>query len=280
MSKVYDCFVFYNEFDLLDIRLALMYKHVDKFVIVEANKSFSSTSKSYFYLENKERYAKYADKIIHVMVDDMPCDGNAWNNEAHQRNCITRGLNEAEPEDLILISDVDEIFRPEAIDYARALNKDSYGFRVPYFNFKFNYMLIGTREMYDVWMMGVKKAHLNQPVDVIRRKRLQLFQTPFNYEGDKFAMIEHAGWHFTYLGNDEFIKNKIRNFSHQELNVPQVLDQIDVKGAMRRGVGFNPFDPRPFVPVVIDDYFPKEILKYPQYIVKNPKRKVMEFLPR
>jgi len=73
-------------------------------------------------------------------------------------------------------------------------------------------------------------------------------------------MYEHAGWHFTYLGDTEFVKNKIRSFAHTELNNDQVLSNIDVDAMIARGVGFNPQDPRPFTPVAVDDYFPRTVV--------------------
>ena len=70
----------------------------------------------------------------------------------------------------------------------------------------------------------------------------------------------------------EFVKNKIRSFAHTELNNSRVLDNIDVESMMNRGVGFNPQDPRPFVRVKLDDYFPAEVLnnqsRYSDYIVE------------
>ena len=69
---IYDCFIFFNELDLLEIRLSELYNYVDYFVIVEANKTFKGKSKPFYFEENKQKYKKYLDKIIHVKVYDMP----------------------------------------------------------------------------------------------------------------------------------------------------------------------------------------------------------------
>lgn len=282
--KIYDCFPFYNELDLLDLRLNELYDHVDYFVIVEATTTFQSQPKKLFLKDNWERYAKFHDKMIHVIVDDAPGDPNAWVNDIYQRNAIMRGLVNVDPDDICIIGDADEILRPEIIDHMRSNPKDIMGFRTPYFNFKFNYMLkeCPRGEEYCVWVVACKKKFLEEP-DAFRAQRFELSRLPLNYEDDSIRMYEHAGWHFTYLGDTEFIKNKIRSFAHTELNIEEILNRIDVDAMMRNGVGFNPADPRPFVPVAFDKYMPKYLLenkeKFNQYIVDGATTSARKYLP-
>lgn len=280
--KIYNCFPFYNELDLLDLRLEELYNHVDHFVIVEATTTFQSQPKKLYLKDNWDRYAKYHDKMIHVVVDDAPGDPDAWVNDIYQRNSIIRGLTDADPEDIIIVEDADEILRPEVIDHIRANPKDIMGFRVPYFNFKLNYMLVNNSESYHVWTVACRRKYLEQP-DAFRGQRFTLTQLPMNYEDDTIRMYEHAGWHFTYLGDTEFVKNKIRSFAHTELNNDQVLSNIDVDAMIERGVGFNPQDPRPFVRVAVDDYFPKTVINNPKYqdrIIPNCTISAREYLPK
>lgn len=268
MISIYDCFTFYNELDLLELRLQEMHNVVDYFVIVEATTTFQNTSKPLYLKDNWERYSAYHDKIIHVIVDDMPGDANPWENEKFQRNAILRGLVNADPNDIAIISDVDEIIRSSAVDTIRNSDSHVFGLRMPYFNFKLNYMLNDTVEKYCVWAMASKVAVLGEPEE-LRNSRWSL--NTFAY-GEKLALVElveHAGWHFTYMGDDEFIRNKIRSFSHAELNNSQVLDQIDVSAMIAKGVGFNPLDPRQFVPVALDDYMPSDISKYKNYTINE-----------
>ena len=282
--KIYDCFPFYNELDLLDIRFSTLYDHIDHFVIVESTTTFQSKPKELYFENNKQRYAKYLDKVIHVVVDDAPGDPDAWVNDIYQRNSIMRGLTNADDEDICIIGDADEILRPEVVNHMRENPKDIMGFRTPYFNFKFNYMLqkCPRGEEYCVWVVACKRKFLEQP-DAFRGTRWQLNQLPRAYEDDTIRMYEHAGWHFTYLGDTEFIKNKIRSFAHTELNNDQILSNIDVDAMMKRGVGFNPADPRPFVPVALDSYMPEYILqnteKYSKYIVVGEFNTARDFLP-
>lgn len=281
--KIYDCFPFYNELDLLDLRLSELYDHVDHFVLVECTTTFQSQPKELFFENNKDRYAKYMDKIIHVIVDDAPGDPDAWVNDIYQRNQIIRGLVNADPDDICIIGDADEILRPEVIDDMRANPKDIMGFRTPYFNFKLNYMLVNNTESYCVWIVACKRKFLEQP-DAFRGTRWTLNQLPMNYEDDTIRMYEHAGWHFTYLGDTEWVKNKIKSFAHTELNNSQVLDNIDVEAMMERGVGFNPNDPRPFIKVALDDYFPKTLQDnpdcYAQWIIPGIKVSARDHLPK
>ena len=273
--KIYDCFPFYNELDLLDLRLAELYDHVDHFVIVEATTTFQSNPKELYLKDNWDRYAQYHDKMIHVIVDDAPGDPDAWVNDIFQRNAIMRGIVNADDEDIIIVGDADEILRPETIDHMRANPKDIMGFRTPYFNFKLNYMLVNNSESYCVWIVACKKKYLEAP-DAFRGTRFALTQLPMNYEDDTIRMYEHAGWHFTYLGDDEFIRNKIKSFAHTELNNNDVLSKINVDDMIKRGVGFNPLDARPFVQVAVDDYFPKTVVdnidKYKYRILSGPAK--------
>jgi hypothetical protein len=290
--KIYDCFLFYNELDLLDLRLAEHYEHVDHLVIVESTTTFQCNPKPLYLKDNWDRYKQYHDKIIHVIVDDAPGDighgtsyptSSAWINESFQRNSIMRGLATAGHDDICIISDVDEILRAEVIDDLRTNPRDVAAFRTPYFNFKFNYMSVHADEKYCVWAVACRKKFLNNPDDFRVAGRFQLNGLPYSFDDGSTRMYEHAGWHFTYIGDDEFIRNKIKSFAHTELNQDSLLSMIHVDSMMARGVGFNPMDPRPFVPVAIDDYFPKalrdNLIKYQDRVISNQTMNATAFLP-
>jgi hypothetical protein len=146
--KIYDCFTFYNEFELLDLRIAEIYDQVDVMVIVEANQTFQNNPKPLYLRELRSRY-QHLDKLRVISLSDMP-GGDPWANERHQRDAIIRGLDDAAPEDIIMISDADEIPRPSTIEILRNSTADVFGFRMPIFNFKYNYMLIN-QDCYSVW---------------------------------------------------------------------------------------------------------------------------------
>ena len=121
MPRVYDCFQFYNEFDVLEIRLAELDPLVDHFVLVEATHTHTGKPKPLHFTENRKRYERYAHKIIHVVIDDLPLDDPShFARDIHQREAILRGLGGAQPDDRILFSDCDEIPKPHLLRKALA----------------------------------------------------------------------------------------------------------------------------------------------------------------
>jgi hypothetical protein len=84
------------------------------------------------------------------------------------------------------------------------------------------------------------------------------------------------------MGDTEWVKTKLKSFAHTELNKPEILAQVNVEEMMNRGVGFNPIDPRPFVKVALDDYFPKTILsnkdRYTEFIVEGDLDPISEYI--
>lgn len=112
---LYDCFTFFNELDLLEIRLNILNDSVDKFVIVEATRTQNNKEKCLYFEENKARFAKFEDKIIHVVVKEFPQKLEQWTIENYQRNEIMRGLVNCKDDDVIIISDLDEIPNPKYI---------------------------------------------------------------------------------------------------------------------------------------------------------------------
>lgn len=115
--KVYDCFTFYNEFELLELRLRSLWDAVDCFVLVEADKTFTNRPKPYYFAERKAEFAEFLPKIRHIMGRvELPYRGTGdWAIEFAQRNLIAQGLTDAEPEDLVFISDLDEIWAPDIL---------------------------------------------------------------------------------------------------------------------------------------------------------------------
>ena len=256
--KIYDCFTFFNEFDLLELRLRELYDHVDYFVVVEGNKTFQNQEKPFYYESAKYRFSPWRDKIIHVKLMDMPTDTDTWGRERHQRDGIVRGLRTTDPNDIVMIGDVDEIPRVETIHKLRESRQSIWGFRMPLFNFKFNYMMY-TQDYYSVWSGAIRRSLLNSAED-FRRMRHVLNQCPYNFSDDNVQIIEHAGWHFTYLGAEEFAKAKIQSFAHDETNQPEILNQLDIEDSIRRGVGIiRTNEDYRFTPVAVDDYLPKTV---------------------
>src|SRR6185312_15373656 len=124
---IYDCFMFFNELELLELRLHELSGVVDKFVLVETTVTFTNKPKSLIFQENLSRFKKFQDKIIHIVVDDMPKSSNPWTLEKFQRDAIRRGLNDCRPDDVVLVSDVDEIPRAKTLVEAAGKMKYPHG---------------------------------------------------------------------------------------------------------------------------------------------------------
>ncbi|MGB7978228.1 MAG: hypothetical protein WCF19_03595 [Chlamydiales bacterium] len=115
MAKIYDCFMFNHELDILEIRLNEMYDFVDYFVLVESTETHRGTPKELHYENNKARFGRFQDKIIHVIVRDPLPTNDLWAREGFQRDQIIRGLKRCSPDDCVIISDLDEIIRGKDI---------------------------------------------------------------------------------------------------------------------------------------------------------------------
>ena len=107
--KIYDCFPFFNELEILEIKLNELYDHVDHFVLVECTETFSGKPKPLYFAENKQRFSRFLDKIIHIVVmEHFPTD-IPWDRELYQKDQIMQGLTNCHDEDIIIIEDLDEI---------------------------------------------------------------------------------------------------------------------------------------------------------------------------
>ena len=105
--------MYWDEDLLLDLRLNILNNYVDYFVIVEGNKTWQNNPKKLKF--NIKKFKKFKKKIIYIKVEDLPDGKNPWVRENFQRNCIVRGLENARDQDIIIISDLDEIPNPSAI---------------------------------------------------------------------------------------------------------------------------------------------------------------------
>ncbi|WP_187429623.1 hypothetical protein ROLI_024650 [Roseobacter fucihabitans] len=118
--KIFDCFVFHDELDLLEIRLSEMSADVDFFVIAEAALTFTGQSKPSHLKDNWGRFEKWHSQMIHVFVTSFPETRERWTLEKYQRDQLVRGLEKAEEDDIVLISDVDEIISAKTLTRIRS----------------------------------------------------------------------------------------------------------------------------------------------------------------
>jgi len=228
--KIVDCFTFYNELDLLEYRLNLLYNIVDYFILVEATLTHTGNQKELYYNNNKELFKKWNDKIIHIIVDDFPFknenlnNGDQWKNEKFQRNCITRGLILIENIDLVIISDLDEIPDPNTL------------MSIKYNEIKINNVCQFEQDFY-YYNLESKMDHQWYFSKIINLNWFLTTELTFDDIRLKiWETIPLGGWHLSYFGNSSFISNKIKNFAHQEYNQLEFNSIDKIEKRIKNGI--------------------------------------------
>ena len=266
---IYDCFQFFNEEHILDLRLNILDEFVDFFVFVESTIDHQGKPKKLNF--DSKKFKKFNNKIVYIVVDDTaeaikkPHVGGESLAEQHQRNSIMRGLKNCNDNDLIILSDVDEI--PDLKKLNLFDNKSKYAvFSQKMFNYKIN-LLNETENNWHGSKICLKK-NLKSPQWL---RNLKFKKYPF-WRLDKqrnLQIIENGGWHFAYLQSPENILKKIRSFAHGEYNkedfanIENIKEKIDMrKDIFNRKISYRKLQ--------LDDSFPK-------YIVNN-KEKLKEWI--
>lgn len=279
-AAIYDCFLFFNEFELLELRLHELAGVVDKFVLVEATKTHSNKPKPLLYLENRARFQQFQDKIIHVVVEDLPDSKDAMKLDTFQRNCIARGLGGCRPDDLVMISDLDEIPRATAVVSARgrmrfrddlcsklvhgAVKSPVVNFlcKVPTIRRKVQrhhpFILKFDQSLYR-YFLNCKSVRPSPSWFGTRILYFRDYSSAQMIRHSGSGVVENGGWHFSFMGGVERVLEKLDAFAHQERNVPEftnpkTLAELIHKGALTFGKDWE------FEFVTIDNTFPRYVL--------------------
>jgi beta-1,4-mannosyl-glycoprotein beta-1,4-N-acetylglucosaminyltransferase len=289
--KIYDGFLFFNELDLLDIRLNTLNNVVDYFILVESSVTHAGDAKPFIFEENKGKFTNFLDKIIHIKVTDTPDDfsttpqffqdnsdgeflKNVWSyinttknfdrftqqnfgRDFFQKECIKRGMINASPSDILIASDLDEIPNPEIIDRLDEFFEEGelYTFNQTMYCYYFNLLRSShinnspnNREITHIW----KGSRIG---DWATLKNCSLNEVRSQNNHD----IMDGGWHFSYMGGLDRVKQKIKASSAQEWNTATVINNLEQnlkeeKDVIYRGDYLTRVD--------IDD-------TYPQYFLDN-----------
>jgi GT2 family glycosyltransferase/SAM-dependent methyltransferase len=230
---IYDTFIFFNELDLLEIRLNVLDEYVDYFVLVEANENFQGGAKPFYFAENKKRFSQFLHKIIHVTVEDMPANEEPFNREYFQRDCILRGLKNSQPDDIVILSDVDEIPNPEKIP-ASISSGIQYLFAQKLYYYKLNRRCLQLESL--PCSVITLYANLGVPSE-LRKEIVGLHANMLAKQSlsDRFKLIDNGGWHFSYLGSAEMIVKKIEAFAHDEYNLPDFKNIDNLLNCISKG---------------------------------------------
>lgn len=277
--KIFDTITFFNELDLLELRLNILNDVVDYFVINEANITFTGKEKPLYYQENKERFKKWEHKIIHhVTVDNnetlekywegVPYHRSMIENDIYklpmhyQRECFHRDsaiyalLDKAQDDDIILTSDADEIIKPEVVGQINEWfdPNNHYVAQGPVYYYYLNLLCepqwMGTR----ICTMKMLKS---MSVDKLRQSHPESFK------------IEDGGWSWSFFGGPDSIRAKLDAYAHQELNISIYRDSIEEKIKKGEDLFDRTWLYKPTA-VAIDDSFPEYITynleKYSKHI--------------
>ena len=268
---IYDCFQFFNELDILKIRLHVLSPVVDRFVISEATETFSGLEKPLYYEENKAMFAEFEDKIIHVVVEDTP-QGGTHERDTFQKNAVTRGLAGCTDDDIVIFSDLDEIPNPDKI---REILQNFQEDKIYHFAQRLFYCYLNMEEIsgsllsYAGEFEGVaRKKWIGTKMlsyKLLREQHLLLGELRFPERKEIGIRVEDGGWHFGYMGGHgekdirKRVQEKVVSAAHQEYNSKHVLsnvtDQIkDGKDIFGRNAQF--------VRCEIDESFPAYIREH------------------
>lgn len=275
--KVVDAFIFFNELELLDIRLNILNDSVDYFVLVESTVSHAGKDKPLYYNDNKHLFEKFNHKIVHYVVDDTPnsfeqarsmytkernetkrnilmhtlTTSNTageiqWMREFYQHESVRMGMLKIglNDEDVCFNSDLDEIWNPNIqypIDDWSVVKLKQHVY-TGFLNVRSSEEWYGT---YYTKYKNIKNASSNH-LDTTSKT--------------KHEFLNDGGWHFTYQGGVDRVKTKLENFGHQEYNNDQIKNMIQ----HRLDSGMDVLG-RPFACVVDED-------NLPDYLKKNKEK--------
>ena len=275
--KVFDSIIFFNELELLEMRLNILNDVVDHFVLTESPFTVSGNEKPLYYQENKDRFGKFNDKIVHHITEEIPNDFShmlekskfhvaykepdpygtpmidipiRFQRALYNRNNSAFAIEKAgaKDDDLIITSDADEIINPyvlEDLDWFDPNNH--YVATGPAYYFKLNFLY------QDDWMgprLCTWKHLKNTTVDQHRQDHKRAYR------------IEDAAWHFSFLGDAENFKLKLASYEHTENNSEAVTGNAEEKVEE----GLDPLGRgQQYKAVPIDD-------TYPEYIQNNQEK--------
>lgn len=268
---IFDCFTLRDELDLLELRLQILDDYVDKFVISEANYTHKGNPKPYYFLENQERFAKWSDKIIYLPVDfeedikhidfsiidpHTNIDKSRWSLENKQRLALLYGIKTGEDNDVVIISDVDEI---PNLDVLPTEIPTPMSFIQKFYYYYVNNESIGPKDKFWAGSVVCLKHHLSN-------------YTPQNLRDFRWQLppLPNGGWHWSYLGGEDFIKTKLNSIVEAEsvlkdFNLSQDDALLNFKNLKdlynREGMNFQLVDLSTY-----PEHILKIIKQYPKFI--------------
>jgi beta-1,4-mannosyl-glycoprotein beta-1,4-N-acetylglucosaminyltransferase len=260
--KIYDGFLFFNELDLLEIRLNTLNDVVDQFILVEASVTHQGTPKPFIFEENKDKFSKFLNKIIHIKVDNIPDSFvtlpqiyptnfkeqiikgiyddisktklfNRFNHnemgfgrDFFQKECVKLGMINASDDDVLISSDLDEIPNPEILSRLNEFFEEDafYTFNQTHYCYYLNMLHYSHID---------NSRNNNTEINTNwKGSRMGAWKQMKNYSLNELRAqnnndIMDGGWHFSWMGGIDRVKTKLQSYSHQENNQPHIIDNVD-----------------------------------------------------
>lgn len=232
---MFDCVLINDELDILDIRLHTLNSVIEKFIVVESDKTHSGRPKPLHFQNNIQRFAEFQDKIIHLVypaADVEPGNTNqSWFNEGNQRNKFLEVLNHQQPSDgLCLVCDVDEIPRPQQLLEAKHISLHTglpVALEMEWCLYFLNYAYPDSTQFRGPYLYNpstAQEVHARYGQTRYDPSYFRWHMCAPGYEND-FPVVKNAGWHFSWMGGIENISRKLESYAHVE------WDRVDVKNA-------------------------------------------------
>lgn len=262
---IFDCFTFFNELDLLDIRLHTLDPYVDRFVISEADLTFQGRDKPFYYHQNRHLFSRFKEKIIWVPVywRNKTTGWTPWERESHQRRRIRTYLmteSLAKPTDILLLSDVDEIPDLSAVTvmngkpWTELVADGGTVVWIEHLTYYWvNWFASEWRGTVGMTMKTIDQQH-NGDMQRVRQAR------------GGGHLVYPGGWHFSWLGGADAIAAKLSAFSHTELLKYNTRENIEAKTA----AGKDLFERNLYA---FRELTPQEYAQLPAYLVNNERFK-------
>lgn len=288
---IYDCIPFFNELDILNLRLHILDSIVDKFIIEESTVTFSGEPKELCFAKNKEMFQEFLPKIEYIVVDNSPVDTTTHLRDKFQKNALEKGLADAGEDDMIILSDVDEIPNPEVL---KELKEHFDPDKVYHLAQRMFYCFINMEEVSGnllsitgefpgverkMWLGTKVFAKRSIPKDGI----IQLREAPVT--APNAVRVANGGWHFGYMGSrheadvSKRIGDKVVAAAHQEYNTEDIL----AEAKYRLMLGEDMFGRNAkFERVEVDETYPEYLLQHRsdyEYLIMPPiSREKQQFI--
>lgn len=249
MSKVYDCVMFWQELDMLELRFNILDDAVDYFVVCEAEETHSGHPKPLNFLENYDRFKPWRDKIIYVNAGTLS-DGKrtSWERERFHRSKIAEGLTGAQPDDWIIVGDCDEIPNPTFVQALRWYRHHHWvKFELDMYYYDLNH------KVNQGWAIGAAQWGSEKDPNKIRTSA---------EAGDLEIYNGYRGWHFSYFGGAQQIVEKVKAFMHADDPIIRDLprDLAFVASRVEAGLDLYGRDDMRIVRVPLSDTLPRYLL--------------------